>query len=33
MKVKEMICAISAGKFDENLKKVYVLDSAVLKQR
>lgn len=33
MKVKEMICAVSAGKFDENLKKVYVLDSAVLKQR
>ena len=33
MKVKEMICAISAGKFDDNLKKVYVLDSAVLKQR
>lgn len=33
MKVKEMISAIEAGKFDENLKRVYVLDSAVKEQR
>lgn len=33
MKVKELISAIEAGKFDENLKKVYVLDSAVCEQK
>lgn len=33
MKVKEMISAITAGKFDDNLKRVYVLDSAVSAQR
>lgn len=33
MKVKEMISAIEAGKFDENLKRVYVLDTAVKEQR
>lgn len=33
MKVKEMISAITAGKFVDNLKRVYVLDSAVSAQR
>lgn len=33
MKVKEMISVVEAGKFDENLKRVYVLDSAVKEQR
>lgn len=33
MKVKEMISAVLAGKFDDNLKRVYVLDSAVIEQR
>lgn len=33
MKVKEMIAAIEAGRFDENLKAVYVTDDAVEKQK
>lgn len=33
MKVKEMIASLEAGKFDENLKRVYVLDSAIQTQR
>ena len=33
MKVKEMIAAIESGRFDENLKAVYVTDDAVEKQK
>lgn len=33
MKVKEMIAAIESGRFDENLKAVYVTDEAVEKQK
>ncbi len=33
MKVKELISAIEAGQFDENLKRVYVLDAAVTEQK
>lgn len=33
MKVKEMIAAINDGTFDENLKRVYVLDNEVEKQK
>ena len=33
MKVKELISAINAGKFDENLKAVYVLNEAVEAQK
>lgn len=33
MKVKEMISAVSAGRFDDNLKRIYVLDSAIKEQR
>ena len=33
MKVKEMICAVSQGQFDDNLKRIYVLDSAITEQR
>lgn len=33
MKVKELISAIEAGQFDENLKTVYVNDSAVEEQK
>ena len=33
MKVKELISAINANKFDENLKAVYVTDSAVEEQK
>ena len=33
MKVKEMIAAIELGRFDENLKAVYVTDDAVEKQK
>lgn len=33
MNVKEMIAAINAGEFDENLKRVYVTDAAVSEQK
>ncbi|HBA93916.1 MAG TPA: galactokinase [Ruminococcaceae bacterium] len=33
MKVKEMISCLETGQFDENLKRVYVLDSAIPAQR
>lgn len=33
MKVNELIAAINNGKFDENLKAVYVLDSEIEKQK
>lgn len=33
MKVNDLISAINAGQYDENLKRVYVLDSAVEEQK